>query len=620
LGKIANSNNATIIISVLPNTLGVITNTVSVGSSDFDSNTSNNTDTENTTIFPADISVTKSDSPDPVFVENPLTYTLVIENDGPNQANNVALTDTLPPGVAFKSVSGSASCAHSSGTVTCSNLGNIGAGGSRSITIVVTPTVAGVITNTAIVTSSNPDLTPSNNTTSITTTVSPVADLSIGKIASSNPITAGTSLTYTLFVTNIGPSTATNVLISDTLPGGVTFVSAPGCTGTTIINCSIPTLTAGSSVSRSILVNVNSTTFGPLVNTATVTGNEFDSNTINNTTTLTTIVSRQVSLSLTKSDFPDPVAAGASLTYTLTISNAGPSSANGVVVTDTLPANVTVASAPGCSGTNPLICSVGTVASGGTAVVTIRVTPASSLAAGTILTNTATVSGTESDSNPANNTAAITTTVIRRTDLSITKSDTPDPVIAGNNVTYNVIVTNNGPSNATGVVVTDTLPAGVTLVSAPGCTGTTILTCNLGNMASGGQASISIVVSTNLLATGSLVNSVNVSSVETDPNPGNNSTSATTSINPITFLYLPIVIKPGVTDLFIENDTGGVVTFTVLGAGVSCTVPAGDQNFFCGSFPPGTYTVQVTTSTCGNGTFTKTYVHGPQSTQVHCNN
>lgn len=623
LGKIANGNNATVIISVLPSTLGIITNTVSVASSDSDSNTSNNTDTENTTIFPADLSVTKSDSPDPVLIGNPLTYTLVVENDGPNQANNVALTDTLPSSVAFKSVSGSASCAHSNGTVTCSNLGNIGAGGNRTVTIVVTPTVAGVITNTAVVTSSNPDPTPANNTSTITTTVSPVADLSIGKTASSDPVTAGTSLTYTLTITNSGPSAATGVVISDTLPGGVTFASASsGCSGTSTILCTITqTIASGSSISRTIRVNVNSTASGSLINTASVTGNEFDTNTLNNTATLTTTVNRQVNLAITKSASANPVTAGTGLTYTLTVNNAGPSSANGVVVTDTLPSGVSLVSASaGCSGATVVTCTIaGGVASGGSAAVTIRINvPAASSG---VLTNVASVSSTESDSSQLNNTTTLTTSINQRSDLSISKSDSPDPVTAGNNLTYNLSVTNNGPSNATGVVMTDTLPAGVTFqtfTSGAPCnfvSGKVI--CNFGSLASGSQAVVTIVVKVNDTATGTLVNQATVTGSQIDPNSNNNSISVTTSVGALSFVFLPVLQKPAPTELSVFNDnTGGNVTFTVVGTGVSCTVP-NNTTQFCGSFPPGIYTVQVT-SACGNTTTNISYASGPITNRVFC--
>ena len=117
------------------------------------------------------------------------------------------------------------------------------------------------------------------------------------------------------------------------------------------------------------------------------------------------------------------------------------------------------------------------------------------------------------------------------TDLSLTKSNSPDPVFVGNNLTYTITATNNGPSNASGVVITDTLPANVTLVSATSsqgsCSGTATVSCNLGNLNSGANATATIVVTPTAAAVPSLSNTASVSGTETDPTPGNNSASAT---------------------------------------------------------------------------------------------
>src|SRR5262249_51185052 len=156
-------------------------------------------------------------------------------------------------------------------------------------------------------------------------------------------------------------------------------------------------------------------------------------------------------LSLTKDDSPDPVVAGGQLTYTLTAHNEGPSPATNVVVGDPLPAGVTFVSANAsqgtCDGTSTVSCSLGTLASGASATVTIVVrTPA----AGT-LTNTATVSSDVTDPAGTNNSATATTTVSTGADVSIMKVDAPDPVAAGQLLTYTLTARNDGPASATGV-------------------------------------------------------------------------------------------------------------------------------------------------------------------------
>jgi hypothetical protein len=105
---------------------------------------------------------------------------------------------------------------------------------------------------------------------------------------------------------------------------------------------------------------------------------------------------------------------------------------------------------------------------------------------------------------------------------------------------------------------------------------------------------------------------------EVDPNAGNNSVTEVTLVGEFYKTFLPLVLKPAPTELSVFNDnTGGNVTFTVLGTGVSCVVP-NKTTSFCGSFPPGTYQVQVN-SVCGDGFFSKDYGSGPVTTRVFCN-
>ena len=117
-------------------------------------------------------------------------------------------------------------------------------------------------------------------------------------------------------------------------------------------------------------------------------------------------------------------------------------------------------------------------------------------------------------------------------DLSVNKSDSPDPVRVKKTLTYTVTVTNNGPDTATGVTLTDTLPSGVKYVSATptqgSCSGTTTITCNLGTLINGGSATVRIVVTP--LVKGTIVNTARVTGNETDLNAANNTATATTTV------------------------------------------------------------------------------------------
>ncbi|HLI57137.1 MAG TPA: DUF11 domain-containing protein, partial [Actinomycetota bacterium] len=379
------------------------------------------------------------------------------------------------------------------------------------------------------------------------------ADLSIGALAAPSPATAGSPLTYTLTVGNAGPSTATAAQVTDTLASGVTFSSASASQGSCgqasgTVTCSLGDLASGGSATVTIVVTPPSA--GSLSNVATVGSSTPDPTPANNSVTTTTTANTPAAsadLSIGASAAPSPATAGNPVTYTVTVGNDGPSSATGVQVTDTLDSGVTFSSASASQGScgqasGVVTCSLGGLVSGGSATVTIVVTPQS---AGSI-SNVATVGSTTSDPNPANNSATTTTTVsaaAASADLSVTATASPDPATAGSPVTYTVAVANAGPSTATAVHLTDTLPAGTTFGSAAAAQGTCtvstgVLTCAIGSVSDG--ATVPVVLVLTPAAAGTLANSMTVAGNETDPNEANNAVTVTipvtaTSSGPITF-------------------------------------------------------------------------------------
>ncbi len=284
-------------------------------------------DVEGLAVPVADLSITKS-AVGEVAAGDQLGYTVEITNNGPDTSTAVALVDILPSEVFFvSSTPGSPTCEEFSGTLTC-NLGSLATSITSTITIMVgvpTTTAQGVtLTNSAAVSSTEPDPIAGNNSSTATTTVQWQADLSITKTGLPDPVVAGTGLTYALTVMNNGPSDATFVTSTDALPSRITFTSATdGCIESAgVVTCNLGYLSRGASTTVTIEVAVNSSSSAGLVNnTASVTSNETDPDTGNNTTSQEILVNTEADLSLTKNDSRDPVIAGTNLNYTLMVTN-----------------------------------------------------------------------------------------------------------------------------------------------------------------------------------------------------------------------------------------------------------------------------------------------------------
>jgi uncharacterized repeat protein (TIGR01451 family) len=403
-----------------------------------------------------------------------------------------------------------------------------------------------------------------------------IADLQITKTDSPDPVNAGTNLTYTITVTNHGPDAAPTTSWSDTLPGGTLFVSvSTGASGWTCSNpptgthgtvsCSNPSFGVGNAAfTLTIAVPPDVANGTVLSNTATIMSAAAEGNPGQESATETTTVSTSADVTVAKSDSPDPVNAGDNITYTIDVTNAGPSWAVNGQLTDTVPAGTTFVSLsspgwtctqPSTGGTGNITCDASVVGFGAnTFTLVVKVNP--STAAGTVITNSATFTSTTSDPNSGGETGTATTTVTASADVSVTKTDSPDPVTAGNDLTYTITVNNAGPSNAATVTLTDNLPAATTFVSlsSPGgwtCAPLTVgaggtLSCTNLNMGIG-SAVFTLVVKVNpgaLTGNDVITNTATVSSTTSDPNTGNETGGAVTSVNAAADLAVTKVDTP----------------------------------------------------------------------------
>ncbi|MBA2543299.1 MAG: DUF11 domain-containing protein, partial [Deltaproteobacteria bacterium] len=557
------------ITTTAPNVEGSITATATISSTTTDPVLANNSASATTTVTGnADLAIAVTDAPDPVTAGAALTYTVNVTNNGPQSASSVSMSNTLPAGVTFGSATGVGwSCAAAGQIITCVRA-SLGLGAAPPITITTTsPDEGGSITNTATISSDTNDPVAGNNSTSTTTTVTASANLAITVSDSPDPVSAGATLTYTVGVTNNGPSTATNLSMSNTLPAGVTFVSAAGtgwscaAAGQTV-SCTRASLASGAAPAITI-TSTAPAQGGSITDTATITTTTSDPVAGNNTASTTTIVTASADLAIAVSDSPDPVAAGATLIYTIDVTNVGPSTADTLTMSNTLPAGVTFVSASGTGWTcgvagQVVTCTRASLTPGAATAIAITTTAP---AQGGSITDTATITSATSDPVAGNNSASATTIVNASADLSIAISDSPDPVTATATLTYTVSVTNNGPSTAATVSMSNTLPAGVTFVSAIGsgwsCAAAgQVVTCTRASLATGVAPAIAITTKAPSNG-GSITDTATITAATSDPVAANNSASATTTVVASADLHIAVTDSPD------PVAAGAVLTYTV---------------------------------------------------------
>jgi uncharacterized repeat protein (TIGR01451 family) len=322
-------------------------------------------------------------------------------------------------------------------------------------------------------------------------------NVNVVKSDSPDPVLPGQNLTYTITYSNTGDTTATNVLIQDTVPANTTFVSAtpaptsaPAVGGTGTVTWNIGSLPQAGSGSVTLVVNVNP----GLPNGTQLTNDTYtiasDQNPATPGAPVATIVQNPIVLSMAKSDSADPVQPGANLTYTITVTNSGTSASTNAVVSEQYDGNVTFVSATPAPDTGTQdTWTFGTIAPGGQQVVTVVVHVAPGLADGTLLTNNADVS--DDGANAAE--AIEVTTVQNIAALTIGKVGSPDPVASGGTLTYTINYQNAGSTTLTGVVVTDAYDANATFASAvPSPDVSTTDTWTIGTLAPGNGGTITI--------------------------------------------------------------------------------------------------------------------------------
>ncbi len=526
IGTVAANDTVTYTVTFVAPASGSITNVSAVTSATADPDGTNNTSSVVTSVTEqADLEVTKT-GPASVNAGDTIIYTVEVVNLGLSDATSVVITDTLPSTGTF--VSASDSGVESSGVVTWPTIGTVAANDTVTYTVTFIAPASGSITNVSAVTSATADPDGSNNMSSVVTSITEQADLAVTKTGPSS-VNAGDTITYTVEVVNLGLSDAASVVITDTLPSTGTFVSASdsGVESAGVVTWpTIGTLAASDTVTYTVTFVAPAS--GSITNVAAVTSATTDPDGSNNTSSVVTSVTEQADLEVTKTG-PASVSAGDTITYTVEVVNLGISDAASVVITDTLPGTGTFVSASDSGVESAGVVTwptIGTLAASDTVTYTVTfVAPASGS-----ITNVAAVTAATADPNGTNNTSSAVTSITEQADLEVTKTG-PASVNAGDTITYTVEVVNLGLSEATSVVVTDTLPSTGTFVSASdsGVESAGVVTWpTIGTLAA--SDTVTYTVTFVAPATGSITNVSAVMSATTDPDGSNNTSSVVTSV------------------------------------------------------------------------------------------
>jgi uncharacterized repeat protein (TIGR01451 family) len=458
------------------------------------------------------------------------------------------------------------------------------------------------------------------------------ADLIVVQAVSNN-VSANRNLTYTILVVNNGPANATNVNLTENLPVGTTFVSFSAPSGWNVVTptvgvnapviATIPSLTPGVIQNFTLVVNVGSTVFTgqALISTALVSSTTPDPDITNNQSSGFTVVSVVPTFDIgLVNRVATTVNIGGKVIYLIQVSNPAIGLQLGVSFADILPPGTSFVSlsapvgwtivTPAVGSNGIITASIPTFAPDAIAAFILVANVAVNVPSGTIINNTASVTSLTPDLNPNNNTSGFGVRVLSPVpaDLSIIKTG-PVTITAGSNVTYTVIVRNNGPNNAENVSWTDGLQSGSTFISIaapqgwvvsspqPGTSG--LITATIAMLANGATATFTLVVRAADNLSGTLNNTASISSGNVDPIAGNNFSTSTAN-NPggtcsITYpADIVVTSAPG--------QCGAVVNFPFPSISGNCgTVTAVPTS---GSFfPVGTTTVRISTSTGGTCLF-----------------
>jgi uncharacterized repeat protein (TIGR01451 family) len=482
----------------------------------------------------ADVAITKRVSEATPRVGDPVTFTVTATNHGPNDATGVQVSDSLPVGLTWQSVTPSQG--HYDPTTGAWTVGTLATGAAATLDLTARVDQAGALTNVATKTVADQfDPNPSNNAGGVTLTGLPSADIQVRKTVTNPAPDVDDDITFTLTVTNAGPTAASGVQVTDLLPAGLTLVRATPSQGTYTATTGvwdIGGLANGAHVTLDLVATV--TQAGLFTTLATKTAQGEDDPVSTNNAAGVILNGQEADLQVVTSADQTTPTVGQPVTVTETVTNSGPSAASGVQVTTPLPGGLTFVDATPSQGTyNPStgVWDLGTLASAGAGATAVLTLTARVDAAGTLHAATRAQS-VQLDPNPTNDRGSLTVVGQVRADLTIAKHTEAQEVRPGTPLTYTIVVTNQGPSAVTGARVTDPLSHFLTDVTWT-CTASPGSRCPaagtgpiavLVDLLPGGTVTFTLQALVAVTATGVLINQATVTGPEgtVDVMPDNN--------------------------------------------------------------------------------------------------
>ncbi|MCL2115282.1 MAG: hypothetical protein FWH29_03580 [Methanobrevibacter sp.] len=520
IGNLNMGDTISLNITVRVNGTGNIANIANVTVDQ--NNMGNNTTEGNSSNFTVDsavnLSITKVNnlSPDAVVsVGDLVTYVIIVSNWGPDNATNVVVTDILDSRLIFESSTGDYN--HTTGLWI---IGNLNVGDTISLNITVRVNGTGNIANIANVSVDQTNL--GNNTTDgngSNFTVDSAVNLSITKVNNLTPdavVSVGDLVTYVITVINWGPDNAINVVVTDILDPRLIFESSTGDYNHTTGLWIIGNLNVGDTISLNITVRVNGT--GNIANIANV---SVDQNNMGNNTTeedcSNFTVNSTVNFTITKvHNVSGSVVVGDQVLYTIIVTNYGPDVATGVVVSDVLDSRLVYIESNASGVFDPVTRTVswivGSIGVGDSVTLTVTVQlngTGSILNLANVTVNEENIGNNSTEFDDNNSTLDLNDTV----NLTITKAhNVTDSAVVGDQVLYTIVVTNNGPDIATGVVVWDVLDPRLIYIdsNASGVFNSVTRTVSwiVGTISVGESVTLTITVQLN--GTGRILNFANV--------------------------------------------------------------------------------------------------------------